>query len=164
MLDLAIKVAIFPDARASKFLLEGCHRSALKTYHSVCHIVEGGSWTGMDKIALEERLERLRAVLNGGKKAVVEVNGRADAVATPTPGREPAIRRTRGHAPDGLTTRELEVLKCIAEGHATKKVASMLGITFKTAACHRYRVMDKLDLHTTTSLVHYAIRTGLVPA
>jgi DNA-binding CsgD family transcriptional regulator len=59
-----------------------------------------------------------------------------------------------------LAARELEVLKCIAEGHATKEVASMLGIAFKTAACHRYRGMDNLGIHSTASLVRYAIRTG----
>jgi DNA-binding NarL/FixJ family response regulator len=64
--------------------------------------------------------------------------------------------------PDVLTNRETEVLKCIAEGHSTKQVAGMLGITFNTAACHRYRIMDKLGIHETAALVRYAIRNGLI--
>src|SRR5262245_53650774 len=60
------------------------------------------------------------------------------------------------HPLEDLTDRETEVLKCIAEGNSTKQVAAMLGMAFKTASCHRYRLMDKLDIHDTASLVRYA--------
>jgi DNA-binding NarL/FixJ family response regulator len=63
-----------------------------------------------------------------------------------------------------LTPRELEVLKCVAEGCSTKETATRLGIRFKTAACHRHRVMQKLNVHESTSLVRLAIRHKLVPA
>jgi DNA-binding NarL/FixJ family response regulator len=63
-----------------------------------------------------------------------------------------------------LTNREVEVLRYIALGHSTKEIAYRLGISFKTAACHRYRVMDKLDIHDTANLVRYAIREGLIQA
>lgn len=62
----------------------------------------------------------------------------------------------------GLTTRERETLRCIAEGCSTKEAAAKLGIRFKTAACHRYRIMQKLGVHETTSLVRFAIRCGIV--
>jgi DNA-binding NarL/FixJ family response regulator len=61
-----------------------------------------------------------------------------------------------------LTPREREVLKCIAEGNSTRETAERLGITFKTAACHRHRLMQKLDVHETSSAVRLAIRAGLV--
>jgi DNA-binding NarL/FixJ family response regulator len=61
-----------------------------------------------------------------------------------------------------LTVREKEVLRLIAEGCSTKETAFRLGITFKTAACHRYRVMQKLNLRDTASLVRLAIRNHLV--
>ena len=67
-----------------------------------------------------------------------------------------------GSSPKGLTSRELEVLRYIAEGHSTKQVSAMLGIAFKTAACHRYQMMAKLGIHDTATLVRYAIRSGLV--
>jgi DNA-binding NarL/FixJ family response regulator len=63
-----------------------------------------------------------------------------------------------------LTPRETEVLKLIAEGHSTKKIAGILGISFKTAACHRMHIMQKLDIHELASLVRYAIRERLVEA
>ena len=65
---------------------------------------------------------------------------------------------------EALTRRETEVLRYIAQGHSTKETAVILGISFKTAACHRYRVMDKLGIHETANLVRYAIREGMVEA
>src|SRR5713101_4982986 len=61
-----------------------------------------------------------------------------------------------------LTPRERQVLHLIAEGKTTKDVASLLGISVKTAESHRSRLMQKLDIHETASLVRYAIRRGFV--
>src|SRR6058998_3296092 len=64
--------------------------------------------------------------------------------------------------PDPLTPREREVLQLVAEGKTTKEVAVILGISVKTAESHRTRIMGKLEIHETASLVRYAIRRGLV--
>ena len=63
---------------------------------------------------------------------------------------------------DPLSSREHEVLQLIAEGKSTKDVAALLGISVKTAESHRSRLMQKLDIHETASLVRYAVRRGLV--
>ena len=63
---------------------------------------------------------------------------------------------------DPLTSRERQVLQLIGEGKSTKEVAALLGISTKTAESHRTRLMQKLDIHETASLVRYAIRRGLV--
>ena len=63
---------------------------------------------------------------------------------------------------DPLSPRERQVLQLIAEGKSTKEVANLLGISYKTAESHRTRLMEKLDLHETASLVRYAIRQGRV--
>jgi len=63
-----------------------------------------------------------------------------------------------------LTDRERQVVTLIAEGHSTKEVAARLGISVKTADCHRTRIMDKLNVHQTANLVRYAIRQGFVEA
>lgn len=63
---------------------------------------------------------------------------------------------------DPLSSRERQVLQLIAEGRSTKDVASLLGISVKTAESHRSRLMQKLDIHETASLVRYAVRRGLV--
>jgi len=71
--------------------------------------------------------------------------------------------RSRSHrAADPLSDRERQVLQLIAEGKSTKDVASLLGISVKTAESHRSRLMQKLDIHETASLVRYAVRRGLV--
>ncbi len=63
---------------------------------------------------------------------------------------------------DTLSPRELQVLQLVAEGKTTKEVAALLNISAKTAESHRTRIMEKLDIHETASLVRYAIRRGLV--
>lgn len=61
-----------------------------------------------------------------------------------------------------LTTREREVLQLLAEGKSNKEVAASLDISAKTAEAHRTNIMRKLDLHSMSDLVHYAIRNKLV--
>ena len=63
---------------------------------------------------------------------------------------------------ESLTPRELQVLQLVAEGKTTKEVASLLGVSFKTAESHRTRIMEKLDIHETAGLVRYAIRKGII--
>jgi two-component system response regulator NreC len=63
---------------------------------------------------------------------------------------------------DPLTSRERQVLQLVGEGKSTKEVATLLGVSVKTAESHRTRLMQKLDIHETASLVRYAIRRGLV--
>ena len=65
-------------------------------------------------------------------------------------------------AQDPLTPRERQVLQMVGEGKSTKDVARLLGISTKTAESHSARLMRKLDIHETASLVRYAIRRGLV--
>jgi PAS domain S-box-containing protein len=61
-----------------------------------------------------------------------------------------------------LTERERQVLVLIAHGKSTKEAAAQLGISYKTTDSHRSRVLEKLGVHETASMVRYAIRAGLV--
>jgi PAS domain S-box-containing protein len=61
-----------------------------------------------------------------------------------------------------LTDRERQVLVLIAGGKSTKAAAMQLGISYKTADSHRSRILEKLGVHETASMVRYAIRAGLV--
>ena len=63
-----------------------------------------------------------------------------------------------------LTEREQQVLVLIAQGKSTKETASQLGISYKTADSHRSRILEKLGVHETASMVRYAIRAGLIEA
>jgi len=73
-----------------------------------------------------------------------------------------AFHAKSGKSRDQLTLRERQVLQLVAEGKSTKAIASLLGISVKTAESHRSRLMQKLDIHETASLVRYAIRHGIV--
>jgi len=61
-----------------------------------------------------------------------------------------------------LTTREREVLQFIAEGKANKVTASELSISCKTVEKHRASLTEKLGIHGTAGLTHYAIAAGIV--
>src|SRR5260370_40906371 len=69
-----------------------------------------------------------------------------------------AYRSRSEKSRDRLTLRERQVLQLIAEGKSTKDVASLLGISVKTAESHRTRLMQKLDIHETASILRYAVR------
>lgn len=64
--------------------------------------------------------------------------------------------------PDKLTFRERQILKLIAEGWASNKIAEHLHISTRTVETHRTNIMQKLRLHKVADLVKYAIRRGLV--
>jgi two-component system response regulator NreC len=63
---------------------------------------------------------------------------------------------------DGLTPRQREVLTLIAEGLSNQDIGSRLGISVRTVERHRENIMDRLNLHSRTDLVKYALRKGLI--
>jgi len=64
--------------------------------------------------------------------------------------------------PPRLTLREREVVQLVGEGKTSKEVATMLGMTLKTAETHRSNIMIKLNLHSTVELVLYAVRNEII--
>ncbi|MGA8144174.1 MAG: response regulator transcription factor [Candidatus Acidiferrales bacterium] len=65
---------------------------------------------------------------------------------------------------DRLTSREREIVQLLAEGKSSKEVAASLCISVKTAETHRANIMRKLQLHTVSELVRYAVRNQIVEA
>jgi DNA-binding NarL/FixJ family response regulator len=63
--------------------------------------------------------------------------------------------------PSVLSPREREIIQLLAEGKSNNEVADMLYISAKTVETHRAHVMQKLNLHSITQLVHYAIRNKI---
>jgi DNA-binding NarL/FixJ family response regulator len=63
-----------------------------------------------------------------------------------------------------LTQREREVIQLLAEGKGNKEVADLLGISVRTAETHRTNIMRKLDCHSLSDLVRYAIRNNIITA
>ena len=63
---------------------------------------------------------------------------------------------------DTLTAREREILKLVAEGHTSKKIAAVLFLSAKTVERHRANLMKKLNLHSTPALTALALEKGLI--
>jgi len=63
---------------------------------------------------------------------------------------------------EALTDREKQVLRLVALGHSNKEVADFLGSSVKTAMSHREHLMEKLDLHSRTDLIKFAIKKGVI--
>jgi len=61
-----------------------------------------------------------------------------------------------------LTPREREIVQLVAEGKSTKEVAVVLSLSVKTAETHRSNIMRKLNLHSISDLVLYAVRNEIV--
>jgi DNA-binding NarL/FixJ family response regulator len=61
-----------------------------------------------------------------------------------------------------LTPRQREVVLLLAEGKSMKQVASVLNVTPRTVAFHKYRVMQELHLETTADLIQFAIKSRIL--
>jgi two-component system response regulator NreC len=124
----------------------------------VQRLLAGGASGYMLKKATSDELVRaLREVVAGG--VPLDPSVAAKVV-------KDYVRRVQGEeespsSPE-LTPRELEVLKLIAQGLSNQSVADQLGLSRKTVDVHRANIMRKLDLHTVTELVKYALRRGLI--
>ena len=64
--------------------------------------------------------------------------------------------------PEGLSEREIEVLKLIARGMTSKEIGTMLDLSDKTINVHRANILRKLKSHKSTDMVKYAIDRGLI--
>jgi DNA-binding NarL/FixJ family response regulator len=74
---------------------------------------------------------------------------------------EPAQDRTDEFV-ERPTAREREIIQLLAEGKTTREAAAALGISVKTAETHRANVMRKLQIHSVTNLVRYAVRNCII--
>ena len=65
---------------------------------------------------------------------------------------------------DRLTPREREIVQLLSEGKSSKEVAVTLEISVKTSETHRANIMRKLEIHSISQLVRYAVRNQIVEA
>jgi two-component system, NarL family, response regulator NreC len=103
--------------------------------------------------AADELVHAVRAVAGG---AIYVTSGVSRAVTQ-------AFSASGDKIHELLSPRERQVLQLIAEGKSMKEIGALLGVSSRTADSHRTKIMNKLGLHDTASLVRYAINIGLVP-
>jgi two-component system response regulator NreC len=63
---------------------------------------------------------------------------------------------------ESLNDRERQVYQLLAEGNSNKDIANRLNLSLHTVETHRWRIMEKMDLHSIAELVLNAVRRGLV--
>ncbi|MDE3087908.1 MAG: response regulator transcription factor [Chloroflexota bacterium] len=117
----------------------------------------GASGYVLKKAASSDLLAAIRAVHSGDVFLYPSVARRlvSDYLARVKSGEEQSSY-------DGLTPREHEVLKLIAEGHTNQAIADKLVISPSTVQTHRTRIMQRLNLHSRAELIQYAMRKGLL--
>ncbi len=105
-----------------------------------------------DLVAAVEALRRDKTYFTS-KVAAMVLEGYLKGGTVPSPA---PIGRNR------LTPREREIVQLLAEGKSTKEVAVALGLSVKTAETHRSNIMRKLQIHSVSDLVLYAVRNNIV--
>ena len=113
----------------------------------------GASWYLLKTCAASELVIAVREVLKGKKYLSASLREKVDYL------------RWEGkksvEEADRLTERQREVLQLLAEGKVMKEIATILGMTPRTVAFHKYRIMQVLGATTNTDLVRYAIRNHI---
>jgi DNA-binding NarL/FixJ family response regulator len=112
----------------------------------------------LKKAAGADLVAAIRAVHRGG--LVLDPEVARDALTGEAA--SPADLTTESDPYDKLTDREKQVLKLVAEGRSNKEVAQLLDISVKTAMSHREHVMDKLNVHSRTDLIRFALKCGVI--
>lgn len=148
------------DHRGVRVIVLSMH----KTEEYVVHALQAGASGYLLKDAAASELERaIRSVMKGEVYLSAEAAQRVSDYEE----RYGSLSARDGRAalePTQLTPREVEVLQLIAEGRTMQEIAQILEISQKTVETHRYRLMDRLNIHRVAGLVRYAVRIGLVQA
>ncbi len=114
----------------------------------------GGSAYLLKSSVASELLKSIHEVLRGGTYVTPKIKKGIE---------ESFIRSNRPKiAEKKLTPRQVEVLQLLAEGKSMKEVGSVLSLTARTVALHKYRIMEMLNVRSNAELIQYAVRNSLV--
>jgi len=128
-------------------------------------LAAGASGYILKKAVDSELISAIQAVLRGEvfvypsmTRALVEQYLTQRPVSTPAPSQEP-------RSPvEGLSPRELEVLKLVASGFTSREIAEQFGLSAKTVESYRARIGEKLGTTSRTDFIRYALQAGLLDA
>ena len=109
----------------------------------------GASGYLLKSSAGSELLKAIHLALRGGSYVTPLIKQAMEESFIRSPVPKPASKT--------LTPRQIEVLQLLAEGRLMKEVASILGLTPRTVAFHKYRIMETLGVHSNAELVRFAI-------
>jgi len=157
ILDLAMPLLNGLDAAREILKMSTRTKPMLLTMHTEDHYVLEALRAGVRGYVMKShsREDLVRAIVQVAHGEIYLSPGISEVVVQ-------AYLNKSDYSSDPLSGRERQVLQLVAEGNTTKKVASLLGLSVKTAESHRTRIMEKLDIHETAGLVRYAIRQGII--
>jgi two-component system response regulator NreC len=135
----------------------GC-RVVILTVHLEHHVISEAVGAGASGYLAKDSMDHelvsaIRTVMKGGTVFSANVSRRLAESAHIAPD---------AHSIESLTSREREVLLLLAEGKSPSEVATSLFVSPKTVHTHRQHIMEKLRLRTTTELIRFALRQGLI--
>lgn len=109
---------------------------------------------GKDLVSAVEAVRRNKTFFTA-KVAQMVLDGYLDKKPRPADRKNPRSR---------LTPRQREIIQLLAEGKSSKEVAVALNLSVKTIETHRANIMRRLECHSVSELVRYAIRNGIIQA
>jgi DNA-binding NarL/FixJ family response regulator len=152
--------------------------SRLKGVEVVVQVRKEWPWVHVIVLSAHTDVEFLRQAQGCGAAGYLTMNDSASelelAIKTVAFGKthisssviDPLVDLVSYGAGDGtkkaLTPRQREVLRLLAQGNSTKRIALLLNISVKTIETHRMLLMERLDIHDIAGLVRYAIKAGLI--
>jgi DNA-binding NarL/FixJ family response regulator len=113
----------------------------------------GASAYLLKRSAVSELMTAIREVMHGRSYITPLITG--DLVGS-------LIHSEEKKSAHELTLRQREILQLLAEGKTMKEVASVLNLTPRTVAFHKYRMMEQLDVKSTAELIQYAVKHHIV--
>jgi len=132
------------------------------TMHDSEHMIEGVLEAGARGYILKDDADRnLLAAVEALRRHKPYLSSRVSAAvskAVPLTGAESERPSRR------LTPREREIVQLLAEGKSNKEIAMYLNISVKTAETHRANIMLKMNFHSVTELVRYAVKNKIIQA
>lgn len=124
----------------------------------------GASGYLLKSAAAEELIRAIHEVAEGRKYVSPAIAGViVEYVVESASGTPVAGKGLQLAAGSGLTSREREVLQLVAEGNASKDIATKLNLAVTTVETHRRQIMEKLGIHSIAELTKFAIRAGITP-
>src|SRR5688572_21827350 len=127
-------------------------------HHFISEAVSAGAAGYLAKDSLDHELvAAIRSVMHGGTVFSSNVSRRL-AESSHNNG----VGGTAPRSLEALTAREREIFLLLAEGRSPSEIAASLFVSPKTVHTHRQHIMEKLGLRTTTELIRFALRQGLI--
>lgn len=164
--DVAVLDATFEDGTGIESLLAGVQETGTRVLvmggdpspEGLTRVLlHGASGYLEDEASLEQVVEAIGAVATGG--SVLSPSATATILEQWRRLREPGAPRT---AVGKLTAREHDVVVAMADGLAAKAIARRLGVAVKTVESHKFRIFEKLGVHSQAQAVSMAITHGLL--